>query len=115
MLHETKAELHQTQWVKDQKGENPQDSATTQRPQHTIKLPPGQKLVRYEFVDSRLSAGFSYFMRGMRPGEVPETYKLVRYHEYAKSAPDSSDIIAIEEQPPIRAESDPAGPDPIRK
>ena len=118
VLHETKAELHQTQWVKDMKGENPQDFA---QPQNVIKLLPGQKLVQYELTSTNHGIpdpGLSYLTRDMRPGEAPETYKLVRLQHYPirnqlYPPPSVEDEVLIEEQPPIRAES--TVPDPTRK
>jgi len=93
------------------------------RPSATVRLPPGQKLVQYELTYKSTNhgipdPGLSYLTRDMRPGEAPETYKLVRLQNYPirnqlYPPPAVKDVIIIEEQAPIRAES--TTPDPTRK
>lgn len=81
-------------------------------PSATVRLPPGQKLVQYDYAPKTgFYHEFSYLTRGMRSGETPETYNLVRMSE--NNAVDRNVILLVEQA--IRAESDPAGPDPTRK
>jgi hypothetical protein len=105
--------------------QTPQDSASVQTdqklvvpPSATVRLPPGQKLVQYDYAPKTgFYHEFSYLTRGMRPGETPETYSLVRMSENSV-VPNA--VVLLIEQAPIRAESDtpkPAStaPDPTRK
>ena len=103
--------------------QTPQDSASVQTDQNlvppsaTIRLLPGQKLVQYDYVPDSGNILFvlSYLTRDMRPGEAPETYRLARVEECHAGKYLKEHVIVIVEQAPIRAESDPAGPDPTRK
>lgn len=83
------------------------------QPQNVLHLPPGQKLVQYDMSQKPgCYREFTFLTRGMRSGEVPETYSLVQMSERSTTVPDT--IILLEEQAPIRAESSPV-PDPTRK
>jgi hypothetical protein len=66
-----------------------------------LRLPPGQKLVQYNYVIGNGNVGhdLTYLTRKMRSSEQPESYRLIRVEECFVGSTKDEHVILIEERP----------------